>query len=340
MHIQLPQQFTFEDTLPTPPTDDGSDLLNDCTDLLDLLSPGSPDGPPLKKQRFNHLDLNAVCPIGEPDSSLLPSPTWPTPGFEGANDFGFLLSPPKGPRSDDLSSFTPPMLLTPDSSTEDTEDAEDADDDDPSTPESSAPSISAEKSSPTAKTARKTSLPWTTEEDDNLRVAVAEHGAKKWSAVAAKVGSRSGKQCRLRWCNQIDPRIRRDAWTDYEDNLIIAERTRDKPRSWVEIAKLLPGRPDNAIKNRWNGCLIRRASGESGRAKSRANRAAAGSPAGSAPASPPPSATPSSAASPSPSPAPLAIAAIPVAQHGEQLASALEQVLTPTAEAAPASLQS
>jgi len=133
-----------------------------------------------------------------------------------------------------------------------------------------------------AKQTRKTSLPWSAQEDAALRAAVEEQGPKKWSAIAALIGSRSGKQCRLRWCNQIDPNIIKEAWTELEDSLIIAERTKAVPTPWVEITKLLPGRPDNAIKNRWNGCLMRRVLGESARVKSKKAQAQAASCAASA----------------------------------------------------------
>ena len=42
-------------------------------------------------------------------------------------------------------------------------------------------------------------------------------GPKRWSAIALAVHGRSGKQCRLRWCNQIDPDIKHESWTDKED---------------------------------------------------------------------------------------------------------------------------
>ena len=68
---------------------------------------------------------------------------------------------------------------------------------------------------------RRASQPWTAEEDDMLKRAVVEVGPKRWSAIALAVHGRSGKQCRLRWCNQIDPDIKHESWTDKEDATIL-----------------------------------------------------------------------------------------------------------------------
>ena len=68
---------------------------------------------------------------------------------------------------------------------------------------------------------RRASGPWTAEEDDMLKGAVIAVGPGRWSEIALAVHGRSGKQCRLRWCNQIDPDIKHESWTDKEDATIL-----------------------------------------------------------------------------------------------------------------------
>ncbi len=58
--------------------------------------------------------------------------------------------------------------------------------------------------------------PWTTEEDEKIRMLVTERGPQKWSAIAKHLPGRMGKQCRERWHNHLDPNIKKGPWSDEE----------------------------------------------------------------------------------------------------------------------------
>ncbi|KAG2301172.1 hypothetical protein Bca4012_059380 [Brassica carinata] len=99
---------------------------------------------------------------------------------------------------------------------------------------------------------------WTTEEDKKLISYIHEHGEGGWRDMPQKSGlKRCGKSCRLRWTNYLKPEIKRGEFSSEEEQIIIMLHAA-RGNKWSVIARHLPRRTDNEIKNYWNTHLKKR----------------------------------------------------------------------------------
>lgn len=97
---------------------------------------------------------------------------------------------------------------------------------------------------------------WSIAEDDML-VSILNKGSKKWGMIANFLNKeihkslkiRTGKMCKERWNNYLNPLINRGPWTTEEDEKALKYFV-IYGNKWSKISKFIENRTESAVKNR------------------------------------------------------------------------------------------
>ncbi|CAK7326975.1 unnamed protein product [Dovyalis caffra] len=99
---------------------------------------------------------------------------------------------------------------------------------------------------------------WTQQEDDILRQQISLHGTENWAIIASKFKDKTTRQCRRRWYTYLNSDFKKGGWSPEED-MLLCEAQKIFGNRWTEIAKVVSGRTDNAVKNRFSTLCKKRA---------------------------------------------------------------------------------
>ncbi|PPD99168.1 hypothetical protein GOBAR_DD03812 [Gossypium barbadense] len=99
---------------------------------------------------------------------------------------------------------------------------------------------------------------WAQEEDDILREQISLHGTQNWAIIASKFKDKTTRQCRRRWYTYLNSDFKKGGWSPEED-MLLCEAQKIFGNRWTEIAKVVSGRTDNAVKNRFSTLCKKRA---------------------------------------------------------------------------------
>lgn len=86
---------------------------------------------------------------------------------------------------------------------------------------------------------------------------VSMSGPLNWVRISQELNSRTPKQCRERYHQNLKPTLNHEPITP-EEGVMIERLVEQMGKRWAEIARKLHNRSDNAVKNWWNGSMNRR----------------------------------------------------------------------------------
>ena len=72
---------------------------------------------------------------------------------------------------------------------------------------------------------------WDREQDIQLLECISFYGPRSWELLAKRINGRSGKQCRERWKNQLNPLLKKGPWS-VEENWILFIMYKANKNSW------------------------------------------------------------------------------------------------------------
>lgn len=87
-------------------------------------------------------------------------------------------------------------------------------------------------------------------EDKKLKDLVGRFGTGSWNQIATYFKDKSPKQCRDRWRNYADPRLRHDPWSREEDELLMRKYAEIGSR-WTTMVAYFDNRSANDIRYRY-----------------------------------------------------------------------------------------
>ncbi|KAK7738437.1 hypothetical protein SLS62_011392 [Diatrype stigma] len=113
--------------------------------------------------------------------------------------------------------------------------------------------------------------PWSTAEDAQLLHLIQITGPAQWVKISQQMGTRSAKQCRERYHQNLKPTLRHDPITA-EEGRVIEQLVEQMGKRWADIARKLNNRSDNHVKNWWNSNNSHQKRPKSSRASPRLSR--------------------------------------------------------------------